>query len=146
MRSDLAAEVEAQVIALEPLDLFQLREVWRARYGCPPKLRSADLLRLCLAWRIQAAAFGGLDAATRQKLRRGAGAGDAADRLEPGVRLLREWRGDRHEVVVGEDGAFIYQGARYASLSVIARRITGGRINGPRFFGLRADTRPAESP
>ncbi len=33
---------------------------------------------------------------------------------------------------------FDYRGTRYASLSVIARQITGTRWSGPRFFGIRA--------
>ncbi len=41
-----------------------------------------------------------------------------------------------HQVIVGEDG-FDYHGARYASLSRIAREITGTRWSGPLFFGLR---------
>ena len=39
-------------------------------------------------------------------------------------------------LTVGEDG-FDYHGARYASLSQIAREITGTRWSGPLFFGLR---------
>ena len=42
----------------------------------------------------------------------------------------------RHEVEVTEAG-YVYAGQTFASLSVIARRITGARWNGPRFFGLR---------
>jgi hypothetical protein len=34
---------------------------------------------------------------------------------------------------------FDYQGRPYASLSAIARQITGTRWNGPAFFGLRAE-------
>ena len=62
----LADEIEA----LMPLGLEGLREVWRNRYGAPPKLRSAALLRHCLAWRLQAEALGGLDRDTRRKLKR----------------------------------------------------------------------------
>ncbi len=40
------------------------------------------------------------------------------------------------KMTVGEDG-FDYRAARYASLSRIAREITGTRWSGPLFFGLR---------
>jgi hypothetical protein len=40
-----------------------------------------------------------------------------------------------HTVSVLE-GGFEYQGERYASLSRIARRITGVTWSGPRFFGI----------
>jgi hypothetical protein len=38
-------------------------------------------------------------------------------------------------VVVLEDG-FDYEGERFRSLTQIARRITGVKWSGPRFFGL----------
>ena len=56
--------------------------------------------------------------------------------LSSGSRLLRVWRGVRHEVDVGGDGVFRYRGQAYSSLSEIARLITGTRWSGPRFFGM----------
>ena len=56
--------------------------------------------------------------------------------LKPGTMLTREWRGVVHRVHVLEDG-FAMNGRRYASLSIVARTITGARWSGPRFFGLR---------
>ena len=38
------------------------------------------------------------------------------------------------------DEGFLWNGARYDSLSAIAFAITGTRWNGPRFFGLRDGT------
>jgi site-specific DNA recombinase len=52
-----------------------------------------------------------------------------------GTRLIRQWQGVEHCVTVLDDG-FEYQGAKYRSLSAIARAITGTRWNGPLFFGL----------
>lgn len=138
MQYDPVLRIEAEVAALDTLGLEGLRNVWRERYGTPPKLRSPQLLRLNLAWRIQAEAFGGLDAETRRRLRRGGAGATAADRLQPGVRLTREWKGVPHEVVV-EEGGFCYGDQSWKSLSEIARHISGIRWNGPRFFGLRPD-------
>ena len=56
--------------------------------------------------------------------------------LKPGTRLVREWHGRAHAVIVLEDG-FEYQGRRYPSLSWIATLITGTRWSGPVFFGLK---------
>ncbi|MCO5065034.1 MAG: DUF2924 domain-containing protein [Rhizobiaceae bacterium] len=55
--------------------------------------------------------------------------------LVPGARLLRDWNGRAYVVDVIEEG-FLYEGVTYRSLSAIARRITGARWSGPRFFGL----------
>ena len=73
---------------------------------------------------------------TRAALRRTSVPTKAAPALSNGVRLVREWQGVRHEVVVVE-GKFLHHGNTYKSLSQIARAITGARWNGPRFFGLR---------
>jgi hypothetical protein len=133
--TDLLAITE-EVRALEHLDLEGLRQAWRHRYGAPPKLRSVDLLARLLAWRIQAEAFGGLDAETRRNLRR-ASASPRDRQLSAGSLIVREWQGRRHEVTVGE-GAYQYEGQTYQSLSAVAQAITGVKWNGPRFFGLRA--------
>lgn len=144
MATDLETRIEAEVVELEAMGLEDLRAVWRSRYGMPPKLRSPQLLRLNLAWRIQADAFGGLDAETKRRLRRGGAGAAAADRLQPGVKLIREWKGVPHEVVV-EEGGFRYDGRVWKSLSEIARHISGARWNGPRFFGLRTEAPKAKA-
>ena len=130
--------LEDEVRALEALSLELLRAEWRRRYGAPPGLRSVDLLRRLLAWRIQADAYGDLDADLRRRLRSVAAPRRLDQRVRPGARIAREWQGQRYEVEV-VDGGFIHAGARYASLSQIARAITGTRWNGPRFFGLRGE-------
>ena len=130
-----ADRITQEVRALERLDLHGLRDEWRRRYGAPPKMRSTELLARLLAWRIQADAFGGLDAATIRMV--------TSERPPPprptladGSRLSREWQGRLHEVdVVG--ASFRYEGRDYRSLSQVARTITGTRWNGLRFFGLR---------
>ena len=60
--------------------------------------------------------------------------------LKPGARLLRSWGGVAHEILGVEDG-FIWAGKTWASLSVIAREMTGTHWSGPRFFGLDKSAR-----
>lgn len=132
----MSAAITREVAALAELDLEGLRVAWRARYGSPPALRSAALLRLMLAWRIQAEAYGGLDRETRRRLKgRGALAPEELE-LGVGARLRREWQGCVVEVEVEASG-FRWQGTVYPSLSAAATAIAGTRWNGPRFFGLR---------
>ena len=132
----MSADLNAVLGEMEAADLHALRAMWKARFGPPPTFRSPGLLRLMLAWRIQADAFGGLDAGTRRALRRPtSGAGKPVPRS--GTRMVREWKGIRHEALALNDGGYLYAGTRYDSLSHVARAITGTRWNGPRFFGLR---------
>lgn len=131
-----ADPVRQEVEALSALGLEALREAWAQRYGVPPPLRSVDFLRRLLAWRIQSDAFGGLDKQVLKMVTADAAPKVRGPQVREGVRLTREWQGRAHEVEVLADGC-LYEGVRYASLSEVARAITGVRWNGPRFFGLR---------
>ncbi len=134
-----------QVAGLEILSTADLRARWQRAYGQPaPKHASRDLLLRAVAYRLQEQAEGGLSRAALRRLAKLAGLNGGgpqptpppALRLKPGSRLIREWHGVTHSVIVLDDG-FDYRGARYASLSRIARSITGARRSGPLFFGLR---------
>lgn len=127
--------IAEEVRALAALDLERLRAEWRRRWGPAPKLRSPEILRRMIAWRVQAAAYGGLDFETRRKLR-GATAAATTGTLPPGTRIVREWQGGRIEVEV-VDGGYAFDGEVHKSLSKIAQAVTGTKWNGPRFFGLR---------
>src|ERR1700751_5687854 len=102
-----------------------------------------------LCWHIQEQAFGELDPKTAKHLA-GIVRGDWSQRdrprrLKPGTLLVRDYQGARHTVTVVANG-FVWREATYASLSTIARAITGTNWNGPRFFGLRIDKETTVSP
>jgi hypothetical protein len=131
------------------MDSPALRTEWRRLYRAhPPKCVRRDLLLLGVAWKIQEQAYGGLGAPIRRRVaelaetleREGDVRRSRVARLRPGAKLVREWRGETHTVIVGEDG-FEWRGRHWRSLSVIARQITGGHWSGPRFFGLKGNTR-----
>lgn len=126
------------VTSLENMGLEELRDVWRTHWGPPPSLRSPGLLRLTIAWRLQARDLGGLDRNTRRALSsRSASPADGLN-LGEGAVIRRQWQGRIIEVVVKSDG-FEWKGETWKSLSAIARDATGVRRNGPAFFGLRGD-------
>ena len=136
-------ELLQRIEALNELAAKQLRNEWRRLYrGQPPRL-SRDLLIRTIAYRIQELAYGGLSKATQRKLdavtkeleRKGTIVVTPDASLRPGTRLVREWRGRTHTVVVTEDG-FEYAGKSFSSLTKIAHAITGAHWSGPRFFGL----------
>jgi hypothetical protein len=143
-----AAEIEAEIAHVRSLEFDALLRRWRAVFGrTPPAPLSKDLLGRMIAWRLQERAFGGLDRESLTFLdglaRHG---GLPRRRLKPGTVLVRDYHGQRHTVTVAADG-FEWQGTTYASLSAIARAITGTAWSGPRFFALarRNGTSPARS-
>jgi hypothetical protein len=123
----------------------ELRTRWRAAFKqAPPPGSRRDFLLGGLACHLQQRAAGGLNPQA-QKVLRDIARGSAQSRstapmslgpLKPGTRLLRTWQSESHEVLVLEKG-FSHQGKTYASLSEIARTITGARWSGPLFFGLK---------
>lgn len=131
------AELAALLAAIEQMGLDELRTSWARHCGAPtPPLRSAAILRMLLAWRLQCSVLGGLDADTRRTLARSGLVRAEGLSLGIGARLTRSWQGKTHQVVVEADG-FCWEGRSYPSLSAVATAIAGSRWNGPRFFGLR---------
>ena len=120
----------------------------------PPRFNRQFLIKR-LAHRIQELVYGGLQETTFRRMDRllddegydNLGVKSRpkktkpGDALLPGTLLAREWQGERHEVIVGEDRNFEYRGVPYRSLSAVARAITGTRWNGPKFFGCREENR-----
>ena len=146
-RSDASPEdaVAVKLEALTVMDNDGLRREWRRLYRShPPRHIRRDLLVLAIAWKLQEKVYGGLTAAEKRRLagfaeehrKNGDLSAGPAIRLKPGLRLVREWRGETHDVLVLEDG-FEWNGERCRSLSAIARQITGTHWSGPRFFGLK---------
>lgn len=121
----------------------ELQELWSSLFGRPPhpKLRR-QLMVPILAYRAQEKAYGGLKAATRRYLLQLAqqiesgGTAKLSQRIKPGTKLIRQWHGETHEVIVATRG-FLYRGVEYRTLSEIAELVTGAHWSGPTFFGLR---------
>lgn len=132
-------DIAAELARLETLTNFESRGEWRRLHGMqPPKSLSRDLLLRGITYKIQEWAFGGLSKSVLRKLtgtepqnRRPA----PRTVVKPGTRLVREWNGQTHTVLVQADGVE-WRGKRYRSLSIVAREITGTHWSGPRFFGL----------
>jgi len=160
------AALSERLVVLEDMTVAQLREEYRRIFGEPTRSHNRDYLRKKVAWRIQAQAEGGLSQRALDRIEELAPTApvrwrrtpedvassvaspepaivavlDRDPRLPPaGTVLTRTHQGVVHQVAVLETG-FEYQGRRYASLSRIAREITGTAWNGFGFFSgaLRA--------
>lgn len=141
-----AADLDAELARLATLGVEALRALWREQKGQdPPKTASRDLMARALAHWLQEERLGGLRPHLRKLLASVAGKDVAPMRhVKAGSVIVREYQGCVHEVIVTPDG-FLWAGRVYASLSTIARKITGASWSGPRFFGLRGEE-PAPSP
>jgi len=120
----------------------QLRALWRECWRKLAPEIGPDLLRRGIAWKLQSRIHGDLSKDiersidhSAERLRRGEEL-TARGSLIAGSRLVREWRGKTHHVIVLDDG-FEHEGRRYSSLTQIASGITGVQWSGPVFFGVK---------
>ncbi|MDP3676493.1 MAG: DUF2924 domain-containing protein [Novosphingobium sp.] len=137
--------MEQRVAAIAAMSAVEKKAEWHRRTGTiAPAAFGSGLLARALAHDAQVKTFGG--ALTKAELKRLARLnrkddrvrdGGASGPVKPGTWLSRTWHGEVHQVVV-LDGSYEYRGARYRSLSEIARLITGTQWSGPRFFGLHS--------
>ena len=138
MQANGQHQVVREIADLAALDRDGLLRCWREAFPGPvAKHLSRPLMIRALAWQIQADAFGALPKSVARALRSGAGSGGPPSITPPGSRFVREWNGRTHVVDVTDDG-FVWNGQKFASLTAIARAITGTHWSGPRFFGLKA--------
>lgn len=139
----MTSAIETEIDALRSLDGPALGRRWTSTFGKPPpKGIGPALLLRALAYDVQCNAMGGLSRKVRRQLVQAGEQVAAGQSVSPvpaspkaGTRLIREWQGVTHEVILREKGVE-YRGQSWSSLSAVAREITGARWSGPRFFGL----------
>ena len=143
------AALEAEIARLPDLGHDELRKRWKLLFGRPaPKSLRRKFMARAVAYQTQVAAYGGLSAATKRRLREIAMAVSNGDRtgvfsgvqIKPGTQLVRQWQKTTHTVMVLDEG-FALDGRTYKSLSAVAKAITGTKWNGYAFFGIKRATR-----
>lgn len=129
------------VAAIEAMGREELSALWPSLMGCMlPRGMSQGLLRRFLAFEAQVQGLGGLSRTEIERIDRLADgrAKSATPKLVTGARFLREWNGVTHIVERTEVG-YRWNGQVFASLTAVAKEITGAHWSGPRFFGVKAD-------
>ncbi len=138
-------KLEAKLEALATMSPAQLRGEWLQLFRKAAPGVTPHLLALAMAHHLQEKALGRLASEHVRELGRLAGKyaatgkinEDPAAILKVGTRLVRDWHGTPHQVLIRDDG-YLYGERVYRSLSQIARVITGTNWSGPRFFGLNS--------
>ena len=153
----MIADFEAKMKQLQQSTLAQLRQHYADVFGERPVItNNKPWLVKRIAWRLQALAEGDLSERARQRAAELARDADlrilpprssdgcfaiaptkpSSDTRPPeGTLLQRSDKGRVLQVKVLAEG-FEYEGRIYASLSAVAKEITGSHCSGVRFFGL----------
>lgn len=155
--------LDRELLALEQMSVGELVEKFRAMFGKDTRTRNRPYLVRKISWRLQELAQGGLSDRAKARIAELAATAplrhvaprtgklsakeernDGRDpRMpKPGTVLRREHNGKEYTVTVHETD-FEYRGKRYASLSKIAKEITGTHWNGWLFFNLTTRKRGA---
>ena len=135
---------------VQTLDINDLRcrfvELFGADVICP---QNPQNIRDRIVYRLQELHYGGICEADRKILEEMATHRVAKTiktqihrkYLSPGVRLIRQWNGINHEVVVRGENSFEYDGVMFNTLTAVAKFITGTHWNGNTFFGVLNEKR-----
>jgi hypothetical protein len=132
-------QIRKEVEFLSAASRQELLVRWEKLHNAPaPAGLSTSLLRRGVIYDVQAKHYGGLSSAHRKALLQIATSKPsvAPTNLKSGARLVRQWNGVAH-VVDAVEGGFRYKDKTYASLTAIAKEITGAHWSGPRFFGTK---------
>ncbi len=127
---------------LKNLSIEELRQEWASAWGLQPHARiGRSMLEKSLAYKQRGQELTTdqqkrLEQLIKQYRRNPDCFDENVPALKPGTRLVRNWNGTRHSVLV-QAGGYEYKGKIYSSLSQIASEITGTRWNGWIFFSLR---------
>ena len=131
-----------------------LAEIWSTEFGQVPfdKLNRGFLIKH-LIYREQLKQFGAMPQGSQKLLDKLVAKykttkclksndinASTAFSIQAGTKLIREFKGEKHEVCALENG-FEYRGKAYGSLSAIAKAITGTKWNGKVFFGVAKEAR-----
>ena len=152
------ASVAAQIARFENMTTDELRGQYEDIYGERARSRNRRWLFRRVAWGYQAKIYGGLSERAKHRIEELAPTAEMALRtprtftrgpgavhipasshpiLKPGCALIRNYRGERHVVIVRDDGKFEWRDRVFRSLSALANAITGSHVSGPAFFNLK---------
>jgi len=147
----LQSDIDEAIAELKRLSLENLRLRWRTTFAkTTPMNLPRHLLVYMIGYRLQADLHGDLGKDEKRYLDTVGKAvvqDPAAEISSPGTDrkgfkigtlLVREHDGVLHKVTVIPEG-FLWGDRSYASLSAVAKAITGTNWNGRRFFGLPLD-------
>ena len=149
--AELQSDIDDAIAELKQLSLEDLRQRWRTTFAKTiPINLPRHLLVYMIAYRLQTDLHGDLGKDQKRYLDtagKTVGQDPAAGISNPGIDrrgfkigtlLVREHDGVQHRVTVAPEG-FLWGDRIYASLSAVAKAITGTNWNGRRFFGLPLD-------
>lgn len=127
------------------LSLTELRTEWAKYWNIEPHENvGIGMLQKSLEYKMREARGDGLTLEQQKRLTQLVSAykrnpkffKEGMSDLKPGIRLVKQYKGEQHTVIVRDD-CYEYRDKVYGSLSEIAFAITGTRWNGWLFFGLK---------
>lgn len=138
--------VRQEVLSLTTKTSQELRKMYETATGSKaPPYRREYFIRWLSHW-LQEKEYGRLPETAAKKLDYLVEQMRQGKKINPsllpiGTRIIREYQGEKHEVIVMGKKLFTYKGKPYKSLSAIANEITGTRWNGWVFFHIKKEVK-----
>ena len=130
---------------LRNLPIGELRQLWAEMWGKTPHSRMGrTMLEKSIIYKQREQQGLGLTPAQKSRLNQLVQKykddptffDTPSNQLKPGIRLVKMHEGKKHSVLVKSDH-YEYNGLIYFSLSSIANNITGTKVDGKEFFGIK---------
>lgn len=144
-------QADAKIKELHSMSTSELTQLWAILFGCVCYTRRKAFIRRRLEWRINTLVSGGIS--ERAMKRAEEIADDTLLRIKSRAftsrtakpeptnvvpkecRITRKYKGVEY-TVLRKDGAFIYNGHKYATLSEVSTIIAGYYVSGNKFFNI----------
>lgn len=144
-------QADAKIRELHTMSTSELTQLWAILFGCVCYTRRKAFIRRRLEWRINTLVSGGIS--ERAMKRAEQIADDTLLRVKSRAftsrttqpeptnvvpqecRITRKYKGVEY-TVLRKDGAFIYNGHKYATLSEVSTIIAGYYVSGNKFFNI----------
>ena len=131
--------IEEELNNLNTMSLVELKKLFLRYFNYHPPLRAKDFYVNHIAYRMQELEFGGLSAATKELLAKMyvKDSKPKKQMIAPvGTKIIKNYKGKDYVIRVLDNG-YDLDGQYFKTLSSIAKKITGMKISGNVFLGLK---------
>jgi len=135
-------KISKYIANLESYSVKELQGIWFEYFNKKTRVINKEYLIKNIAYKVQEKEYGGLSIRTqniltkalREKNKETSSTNNS--KIKPGTEICKTYKGCEFKILVLEKG-YQFNGFIYNSLTKIAHLITGQKMSGPLFFGLK---------
>ena len=133
----IKVDLNVDLRKIPSLTFPELKEYYEALFNIPTTSTRKEYYVWRITNKLQEMRFGGLDNKTRRMLENMEIKELSEHKMVAGIELVKKYKGATYKIRV-VDGGFEMDGEVYKSLGGLAKLITGRKISGQEFFGVKS--------